>query len=831
MTANAFMSVSLSPPLVLISIDRRAKMGALLHEGTRFGVSVLEARQTGLSDRFAGRIADELPEATFEIVHETPLVDSALAHLVARVVRSYWGGDHSLFLGQVEFARYGEGRPLLFHGGRYERLVDDPRLLSLLPRELLDPILALGEVREYADGEPIMQMGEEGCDAPAARRRRGTRRAAGPLAHARAGELIGEIEVLDPGGGRIADIHAVGQVRALGVSRRAAPRRPGGGSARCDRAHRSARRPLPRDGLANGVGARATARCCRRPRARRLVDRHARAPGDPRPVRRRDHLGGVGAHVVQPRARAARRARRVRLETQAPRGVRRRSVVFAGASLACGLAPSFEVLVGARCVQAVGAALVVTAALDLLAQLQGGDEPALRTWVAAGVLGAALGPAAGGILTQLLGWESIFLVQVPLALALLLAVRGVTGRSVRMRAGRPSITANAALLLVAGGLVAALFLVVLLLVDGWGMSPAAAGVVVTVIPLVAIVVGRLRPSALGPVQGIACGVILLAGGPRRPRADAARGLGLDDSAADPRRRRARADRGRPHRARAAQPSRPGRPRRVDDRGAARRRRARARPAGPGADDRARGEPRRGDPRRRGGRPRQRDPAARQARRRAGRARRGRSRERGRRAAGRRACVRGATRRRRVARADGRAAGAARPCRDERLLGAVPARRGADAVCARTRRARCGGGSHEAASRRCSSRSGSSRPSSCPTSRSAADGSIRPRSPTRARRASGRTPTGSPRRSSASRSRASTASRASSASLARSSCSRFAARRRWTSSPTSRDSTATSSRRRSPTASCARSTTRTRPARCRDSSRRSCVAPRSRYRPG
>ena len=219
MTANAFMSVSLSPPLVLISIDRRAKMGALLHEGTRFGVSVLEARQTGLSDRFAGRVADELPEATFEIVHETPLVDSALAHLVARVVRSYWGGDHSLFLGQVEFARYGEGRPLLFHGGRYERLVDDPRLLSLLPRELLDPILALGEMREYADGEPIMQMGEEGCDllllveGEARVARPGRSLTLGP------GELIGEIEVLDPGGGRIADIHAIGQVRAIGVSR------------------------------------------------------------------------------------------------------------------------------------------------------------------------------------------------------------------------------------------------------------------------------------------------------------------------------------------------------------------------------------------------------------------------------------------------------------------------------------------------------------------------------------------------------------------------------------------------------------------------------------
>jgi flavin reductase (DIM6/NTAB) family NADH-FMN oxidoreductase RutF len=221
MTANAFMSVSLKPPLVLVSIDRRARLGGLLHEGTRFGVSVLEARQTGLSDRFAGRVADDLPEATFEVVHETPLVEGALAHLVARVVRSYWGGDHSLFLGQVEFARYGEGRPLLFHGGRYERLVEDPRVFSLLPRELLDPILALGEEREFADGEPVMRMGDPGSELLLVVE--GTVRVERPGRSLTlgAGELIGEIEVLDPGGGRIADIHAVGDVRCLAVSREA----------------------------------------------------------------------------------------------------------------------------------------------------------------------------------------------------------------------------------------------------------------------------------------------------------------------------------------------------------------------------------------------------------------------------------------------------------------------------------------------------------------------------------------------------------------------------------------------------------------------------------
>ncbi len=164
MTANAFMSVSLQPPLVLVSIDRRSRMSNLLHEGTRFAVNVLEAGQASLSDHFAGRAGEGEPEPRFELVHETPLVEGALAHLVARVVRSYWGGDHSLFLGQVEYARYGEGEPLLFHGGRYERLIRDQRVFSLLPRELLDPILALGREREYADGDAIMQRGESGAE-------------------------------------------------------------------------------------------------------------------------------------------------------------------------------------------------------------------------------------------------------------------------------------------------------------------------------------------------------------------------------------------------------------------------------------------------------------------------------------------------------------------------------------------------------------------------------------------------------------------------------------------------------------------------------------------
>ena len=108
MTANAFMSVSLEPPLVLISVDRRTKMCALLHEGRNYGVSVLCETQSALSDRFAGRVGENAPEPRFDVIHDTPLVEGALAHFVANINRSYWGGDHSLFLGRVEYARYNE---------------------------------------------------------------------------------------------------------------------------------------------------------------------------------------------------------------------------------------------------------------------------------------------------------------------------------------------------------------------------------------------------------------------------------------------------------------------------------------------------------------------------------------------------------------------------------------------------------------------------------------------------------------------------------------------------------------------------------------------------
>ena len=219
MTANAFMSVSLRPPLVLISVDKRAKMNALLREGVRFGVNVLADDQRALSDHFAGRPGEHPPEARFTAVHGTPLIDGALAHLVARAERSYWGGDHSLFLGHVEYARYGSGTPLLFHGGQYEQLLARAPVFSALSPELLDPILASGDEQAFPPGETIVRQGDPGDDLYVilegrVRVERGGR----VLELLGQGEFFGEVAVLD-GRPRSADVVAESAVLTLRLSR------------------------------------------------------------------------------------------------------------------------------------------------------------------------------------------------------------------------------------------------------------------------------------------------------------------------------------------------------------------------------------------------------------------------------------------------------------------------------------------------------------------------------------------------------------------------------------------------------------------------------------
>ena len=123
MTASAFVSVSLTPPLVLVSVGRGAGMHSLLARGdvTRFGVSILSSTQRALSNHFSGRPGPEENVPWFQ--HEgLPLIGGSVAQLVCRKHEVVPAGDHTLFLGLVEYSRYTDDDPLLYFRGQYHEL-------------------------------------------------------------------------------------------------------------------------------------------------------------------------------------------------------------------------------------------------------------------------------------------------------------------------------------------------------------------------------------------------------------------------------------------------------------------------------------------------------------------------------------------------------------------------------------------------------------------------------------------------------------------------------------------------------------------------------------
>ena len=191
---------------------------------------------------------------------------------------------------------------------------------------------------------------------------------------------------------------------------------------------------------------------------------------------------------------------------------------FAAASLACAAAPSLGVLVAARAAQGVVGAILVAAALELLCRCTDRHR-AIGLWAAAGVLGAAVGPALGGFLTEAFSWEAMFALQAPVVLVTLLGLRGVPSRSAApaldgpaaVAGARPAFAPLAALALTSAALAAALFLLVIMLIEGWGLSPGAAALVVTVMPIAALVAGRWARARhrLAPALP---GSVLLAGG-------------------------------------------------------------------------------------------------------------------------------------------------------------------------------------------------------------------------------------------------------------------------------------------------------------------------------
>lgn len=119
MTANAFMSVSLDPPLISISLDHGSRMLAKVRQSGRYAVSVLGGDMEGIAMHFAGKFDPDLADP-FSHIDGLPVVPNAPTVFLANVVQEVEAGDHTLFIGHVtHLERNNSALPLLFHAGRF----------------------------------------------------------------------------------------------------------------------------------------------------------------------------------------------------------------------------------------------------------------------------------------------------------------------------------------------------------------------------------------------------------------------------------------------------------------------------------------------------------------------------------------------------------------------------------------------------------------------------------------------------------------------------------------------------------------------------------------
>lgn len=118
MTASAFTSLSLDPPLILVCVAKKAAMHGHLRADGRFAISILGADQAPVSNHFAG-YAPDVTVALREDLGETPVVDGALAWIDCAVHQLVDGGDHTIVIGRVESAGSADGAPLAYWRGKY----------------------------------------------------------------------------------------------------------------------------------------------------------------------------------------------------------------------------------------------------------------------------------------------------------------------------------------------------------------------------------------------------------------------------------------------------------------------------------------------------------------------------------------------------------------------------------------------------------------------------------------------------------------------------------------------------------------------------------------
>jgi flavin reductase (DIM6/NTAB) family NADH-FMN oxidoreductase RutF len=128
MTMSSFNSVSIDPPLVLFSVDRKARSLPAMLAAKGFAVNVLAREQENISNRFARALSDKWAEVRRSVGHaEAPLITGALVHFECEPYANYDGGDHVIFVVHVvrHSVRAGNPAPLIFFRGRYRDIVDE----------------------------------------------------------------------------------------------------------------------------------------------------------------------------------------------------------------------------------------------------------------------------------------------------------------------------------------------------------------------------------------------------------------------------------------------------------------------------------------------------------------------------------------------------------------------------------------------------------------------------------------------------------------------------------------------------------------------------------
>lgn len=113
-TVSAFMSLSMNPPQVLMSLDRTSGLLARLHVGSPLGLNVLAAHQEEIAVRFASKDADKFADIPWRLEHGAPVLADRHAWLAGRVYRRVDAGDHVLVLADVLHAEQGDEAPLTY---------------------------------------------------------------------------------------------------------------------------------------------------------------------------------------------------------------------------------------------------------------------------------------------------------------------------------------------------------------------------------------------------------------------------------------------------------------------------------------------------------------------------------------------------------------------------------------------------------------------------------------------------------------------------------------------------------------------------------------------